>query len=159
MKEKNTLTANNTNSFWQRAGRSFHNNWQLYALLLPALGFLFVFNYLPLYGVQIAFRDFKAAFGITGSKWVGLKNFTDFFSAYYFERLLVNTFLLNLYGLIFSFPIPIIMAIFLNQIERPRYKKFIQTSIYIPHFISTVVMAGILYLFLSPSSGVVNTLI
>lgn len=159
MNTKNIATVDTGNGFWQRTGRSFRNNWQLYVLLLPALGFIFVFNYLPLYGVQIAFRDYKAAFGILGSKWVGWKNFTDFFDAYYFQRLLANTFLLNLYNLICSFPVPIIMAIFLNQIERPRYRKFIQTTIYVPHFISTVVMAGILYLFLSPTNGVINTLI
>lgn len=159
MKSDNMVITKMESSFWQRAGRSLRNNWQLYVLLLPALGFIFVFNYLPLYGVQIAFRDYKAAFGILGSKWVGWKNFTDFFDAYYFQRLLANTFLLNLYNLICSFPVPIIMAIFLNQIERPRYRKFIQTTIYVPHFISTVVMAGILYLFLSPTNGVINTLI
>lgn len=159
MKAKRTLTAKPKGSFRERAGRSFQNNWQLYVLLLPAIAYIIVFNYLPLYGIQIAFRDYKAVHGILGSKWVGWKNFTDFFNAYYFERLLSNTFLLNLYGLIVSFPIPIIMAIMLNQIERPRYKKFIQTTIYVPHFISTVVMAGILYLFLSPTSGVINTLI
>lgn len=145
--------------FLQRVGQSIKKDWQLYVLLLPAIGFIFVFCYLPLYGIQIAFRDYKAVFGITGSEWVGLKNFQDFFNAYYFKRLLSNTFLLNLYGLLWGFPIPIIMAIMLNQIEWPRFKKFTQTIIYVPHFISTVVMAGILYLFLSPDSGVVNNLI
>ncbi|MDR0636232.1 MAG: ABC transporter permease subunit [Treponema sp.] len=135
------------------------NDWQLWVLLLPALVYFFVFCYLPMYGIQIAFRDYKAVFGITGSKWVGLKNFTDFFSAYYFTRLLSNTFLLNIFGLLWSFPIPIIMAILLNQLEHPHFKKFVQTSIYIPHFISTVVMAGMLYLFLSPTNGIFNKFI
>lgn len=134
-------------------------DWQLYILLLPAMFFVFLFCYLPLYGIQIAFRDYKAVLGITGSEWVGLKNFTDFFSAYYFQRLITNTFLLNLYNLLWSFPIPIIMAILLNQFTRPRVKKITQTVIYIPHFISTVVMAGMLYLFLSPTNGIINTLI
>ncbi|MDR2418376.1 MAG: ABC transporter permease subunit [Treponema sp.] len=135
------------------------NDWQLWVLLLPALVYFFVFCYLPMYGIQIAFRDYKAVFGITGSKWVGLKNFTDFFSAYYFTRLLSNTFLLNIFGLLWSFPIPIILAILLNQLEHPRFKKLVQTSIYIPHFISTVVMAGMLYLFLSPTNGIFNKFI
>ena len=135
------------------------NDWQIYLLLLPAVIYFFVYCYLPMYGVQIAFRDYKFAFGITGSKWVGLKNFEDFFSAYYFGRLLSNTFLLNFYGLLWGFPIPIILAILLNQVERPRMKKFTQTAIYVPHFISTAVMAGILYLFLSPTSGIINKLI
>ena len=135
------------------------NDWQIYLLLLPAVIYFFVYCYLPMYGVQIAFRDYKFAFGITGSKWVGLKNFKDFFGAYYFGRLLSNTFLLNFYGLLWGFPIPIILAILLNQVERPRMKKFTQTAIYVPHFISTAVMAGILYLFLSPTSGIINKLI
>ena len=135
------------------------NDWQLWVLLLPELVYFFVCCYLPMYGIQIAFRDYKAVFGITGSKWVGLKNFTDFFSAYYFTRLLSNTFLLNIFGLLWSFPIPIIMAILLNQLEYPHFKKLVQTSIYIPHFISTVVMAGMLYLFLSPTNGIFNKFI
>lgn len=142
---------------FQRITRSVRNDWQLYILLLPAMGLVFIFCYLPLYGIQIAFRDYKAAFGIIGSQWVGLKNFQDFFSAYYFKRLMSNTFLLNLYGLLWGFPVPIFMAIMLNQIEWRRFKKFTQTVIYVPHFISTVVMAGMLYLFLSPDSGIVNT--
>jgi putative aldouronate transport system permease protein len=143
-------------SFWGRMGLRLRNDWQIYVLLLPAVIYFFFYNYLPLYGAQIAFRDFKAVFGITGSKWVGFKNFTDFFKAYYFGRLLANTFLLNLYGLLFSFTIPVILAILLNQMEKPRMKKFTQTAIYVPHFISTTVMVGILYLFLSPISGMVN---
>jgi putative aldouronate transport system permease protein len=135
------------------------NDWQLWVLLLPALVYFFVFCYLPMYGIQIAFRDYKAVFGILGSKWVGFKNFTDFFSAYYFTRLLSNTFLLNIFGLLWSFPIPIILAISLNQLTNGGFKKFVQTSIYIPHFISTVVMAGMLYLFLSPTNGIFNKFI
>lgn len=146
-------------TFWRRIGRRMLNDWQIYLLLLPAVIYFFFYNYLPLYGAQIAFRDYKfagPASGIIGSKWVGLKNFKDFFNAYYFGRLLTNTFLLNLFNLLWGFPIPIIMAILLNQFERSRVKKFTQTAIYVPHFISTAVMAGILYLFLSPSNGIVN---
>ena len=102
------------------------------------------------------FRNYKFARGITGSAWVGLKNFRDFFQAYYFWRLLRNTFLLNLYNLLWSFPMPILMAILLNQLDFPRLKRFTQTAVYVPHFISTTVMAGILYLFLSPTNGIVN---
>lgn len=113
---------------------------------------------MPLYGIQIAFKDFKAVFGIAGSKWVGLKHFENFFHAYYFKRLLANTLLLNVYYLLWSFPVPIILAILLNQIKGPRIKRFIQTSIYVPYFISTVVLAGMLYIFLSPTSGILNVL-
>jgi len=154
-----TVTNRNKAGLFKRISRAVQRDWQIYLLLLPAIGFIFVFCYLPLYGIQIAFRDYKAVFGITGSPWVGLKNFQDFFNAYYFKRLLANTFLLNLFGLLWGFPVPIIMAILLNQIEWPCFKKFTQTVIYIPHFISTVVMAGILYLFLSPDSGIVNTVL
>ena len=136
----------------------FKNNWQLYVLILPAIIYFIVFNYMPLYGIQIAFKDFKAVFGIAGSKWVGFKHFENFFHAYYFKRLLANTLLLNVYNLLWSFPVPIILAILLNQIKGPRIKRFIQTSIYVPYFISTVVLAGMLYIFLSPTSGILNVL-
>ncbi|MDR2504474.1 MAG: ABC transporter permease subunit [Oscillospiraceae bacterium] len=143
----------------RRVGLRLHNDWQLYVLLIPALVMIIIFSYVPMYGVQIVFRDYKAAFGITGSKWVGLKNFTDFLQGPYFARRLSNTFLLNLYGLAIGFPIPVVMAILLNQMNKPRFKKLTQTAIYVPHFISTVVMAGILYLFFSPTNGIVNYLI
>ncbi|OAD88825.1 ABC transporter, permease protein [Clostridiales bacterium KLE1615] len=136
----------------------FKNNWQLYVLILPAIIYFIVFNYMPLYGIQITFKDFKAVFGISGSKWVGLKHFENFFHAYYFKRLLANTLLLNVYNLLWSFPVPIILAILLNQIKGPKIKRFIQTSIYVPYFISTVVLAGMLYIFLSPTSGIFNIL-
>jgi putative aldouronate transport system permease protein len=132
------------------------NNWQLYVLVLPAVIYFFVFNYMPLYGIQIAFKDYKAVKGIAGSEWVGLKQFTTFFHAYYFKRLLSNTFLLNIYYLLWSFPIPIILSILLNQIRSEKKKRFVQTSIYVPYFISTVVLAGMLYIFLSPTSGILN---
>ncbi len=132
------------------------NNWQLYVLALPAVIYFLVFNYLPLYGIQIAFKDYKAVSGIGGSAWVGLKHFNAFFNAYYFKRLLINTLLLNLYYLLWSFPVPLILAILLNQIRGEKKKRFIQTSIYVPYFISTVVLAGMLYIFLSPTSGILN---
>lgn len=134
-------------------------NWQLYALLVPAIAMVFIFCYLPLYGIQIAFKNFRAIDGIWGSAWVGLDHFKAFFNSYYFERLISNTFLLNIYGLLWGFPLPIIMAILINQIRAGRYKRFVQTAIYVPHFISPVVMVGVLFLFLSPSSGMVNTVI
>ena len=139
--------------------RRLKNDWQLYLLLLPILAQTIVFDYVPMYGIQIAFRDFKAVQGITGSKWVGLLQFQTFFSSYFWQRLLTNTFLLNFYGLLWGFPIPIILSLLLNRLKNRRFKKFTQTVIYVPHFISTVVLAGILYLFLSPTSGVINKFI
>ena len=132
------------------------SSWQLYVLVLPSVIYFFVFNYLPLYGIQIAFKDYKAVSGIAGSAWVGLKHFKTFFNAYYFKRLLSNTFLLNIYNLLWSFPVPLILAILLNQIRGAKKKRFIQTSIYVPYFISTVLLAGMLYIFLSPTSGIFN---
>lgn len=134
----------------------FKSNWQLYVLVLPAVVYFFVFNYMPLYGIQIAFKDYKAVSGIMGSEWVGLKHFETFFNAYYFKRLLSNTFLLNIFNLLWSFPIPLILAIFMNQIRGSKRKRFVQTSIYVPYFVSTVVLAGMLYIFLSPTSGIFN---
>ena len=143
----------------RRFGRAVQRDWQLYVLLLPALAFIIIFCYFPMYGVQIAFRDYKAVFGITGSKWVGWKQFETFFNSYYCGRLFANTFLLNFYGLLFGFPIPIFLAIFLNQLRNKRVRGFTQTVIYVPHFISTVVLAGMIYLFFSPTTGLVNRLI
>ena len=148
-----------TTTFWQRVFRRMKNDWQLYVLLLPTIAFFFIFFYRPMYGIQIVFRDFKLTRGITGSKWVGLRNFTDYFTTYYAGRQFANTFLLNIYGLLWGFPMPIIFAILLNQLHKPRLKKFTQTAIYVPHFISTTVMAGMLYLFFSPSNGIVNRVI
>lgn len=136
--------------------QAMKSNWQLYVLILPAVIYFIVFHYLPLYGIQIAFKDYKAVSGIAGSAWVGLKHFRAFFDAYYFRRLLSNTLLLNVYYLLWSFPVPIILAILLNQIRKEKTKRLIQTTIYVPYFISTVVLAGMLYIFLSPTSGIFN---
>ena len=140
-------------------GSSILYSWQLYLLILPALVYLIIFNYLPLYGIQIAFRDFKAVEGISGSAWVGLRHFRAFFQTYYSSRLITNTFLLNFYGLIFGFPIPIILAILINSLVSRNFRKFTQTVVYVPYFISTVVMAGVIYIFLSPVSGIINRII
>lgn len=131
--------------------------WQLYVMVLPALIYLLVFQYLPLYGIQVAFRDYRLVDGVMGSPWVGLKHFKRFFEAYYFERLITNTLVLNIIYLLWSFPFPLIVAILLNQIRSEKRKRFVQTTIYVPHFISTVVLAGMIYLFLSPSGGILNS--
>ena len=131
------------------------NRW-LYVLILPALVYLIIFNYMPMYGVQIAFKNYKAVRGIAGSEWVGFKHFETFFNAYYCGRLIGNTLILNVLSLLISFPIPIALAVVINNIRSPRLKKFTQTAVYIPHFISTVVLAGILYILLSPTNGIIN---
>lgn len=137
--------------------KNLKNSWQLYVFLAPALIYYIVFNYLPMYGIQIAFKDYRIVDGIMGSEWAGLKHFSRFFSTYYFRRLLANTFLLNIYNVLWATPMPLILALLLNQVRSPGRKRFIQTTIYIPHFISGVVMAGMLYLFLAPTNGVFNT--
>lgn len=112
-----------------------------------------------MYGIQLAFKNYIPTEGIWGSPWVGLKHFTRFFESYQFWTLIENTISLSFWSLVFTFPVPIIIALLLNQLTSERYKKFVQTVIYAPHFISTVVLVGILFVFLSPNSGIVNHLI
>lgn len=134
------------------------SQWQLYFLCLPALLYLLLFRYLPMAGIQIAFKDYTFADGISGSGWVGIKHFSRFITSYNFWPLVWNTISINLYGLI-VFPIPVIMALVLNSLEFPKFKKLVQTVTYAPHFISVIVLCGMLILFTSPTSGVINTFI
>ena len=133
-------------------------NRQYYLFLLPALLFVLIFHYAPMYGIQIAFKNYKVSLGMADSPWVGLRNFKDFFGSYLFWDLLRNTLSLSIYSLIVSFPIPIIIALILNEMA-PKLKKVSQTILYAPHFISTVVLVGTLTIMLSPSSGVINALL
>ena len=128
-------------------------------MLIPGLAYFVIFHYLPIYGVTIAFKDFNIRLGIMGSPWSGFNNFIRFFDYVYFWRLLKNTFLLNLYNLLWGFPLPIILAIFLNEVKNVLFKKFVQTVSYLPHFISSVAVVGMLYMILSPSTGFVNRII
>ena len=134
-------------------------NYQLYLLILPTFIYFIIFRYVPMYGVMMAFKDFVASKGIMGSPWVGLKHFDRFFNSFQFEALIKNTIGLSVYQLLITFPIPIIIALMLNQLAREKVKKFIQTVIYAPYFISTVVLVGMLHIFLSPSSGFINNII
>ena len=108
---------------------AFKSYWQLYVLVLPAVLYFLVFNYLPLYGIQIAFKDFKPALGIMGSKWVGMKNFITFFKSYQFSVTIKNTIVISLYTIAVTFPLPIIMALMVNQIRSMKFKKFLQVLI------------------------------
>ena len=112
-----------------------------------------------MYGLQIAFKDFIAMEGIWGSPWVGFEHFIRFFESYQFWNLLKNSLLINLYQLIFAFPIPIILALMINQVTHRRFKKLVQTVTYAPHFISVVVLVGMIFIFLSPSTGFLNNII
>ena len=131
-------------------------DYQLYIMMLPVVVYLFIFAYIPIYGVQIAFKDYNVGQGILGSPWVGFDNFTRFFRSFQFWNVLKNTLVLSLYGLIARFPIPILLALMVTQVRREGFKKFVQTVTYAPHFISEVVVVGMLFIFLSPTSGIVN---
>ena len=130
----------------------------LYLLLLPSVIALILFNFIPMYGVLIAFQDYNPTKGIWGSTWVGLANFIQYFQSYQFGRTLWNTFAISMLGILLSFPLPILLALMCNQMRAKASKKFFQTATYLPHFISTVVMAGMIILFLSPSQGVIARL-
>jgi putative aldouronate transport system permease protein len=134
------------------------NNYQLYLFLLPALIYFIVFHYYPMYGVLIAFKDFIATQGIMGSPWVGFKHFERFFDSYQFWTLIKNTLGLSGLQLIIGFPLPIILALMMNQIRYEKYKRFVQTVVYAPHFISVVVLSGMIYVFFS-NNGLINNMI
>ena len=139
-----------------RTIRAFKRDISLWLFCVPGVILTFIFSYIPMYGVQIAFRRFNATAGITKSPWVGMYYFERFFNSPYFASTIKNTLILSLYGLVVSFPIPIILALMLNSFRHKRYRKVIQTVTYAPNFISTVVMCGMIILFLSPSVGVIN---
>lgn len=134
-------------------------NYQLYIFLLPAIVFIVLFMYTPLYGLQIAFKNYRPGEGIWGSAWVGLKWFQQFFSTPRCWEIIRNTLTISLYSLVAGFPFPIILAIILNYVKNLKFKKFAQTVTYMPYFISTVVLVAMMSLFFSPSSGFVNTII
>ena len=134
-------------------------SWQLYLLLLPTLLLVFLFQYVPMYGVTIAFKNFKPALGILGSDWVGLRHFIRFFESPSFWRLITNTALLSSYELLVGFPIPIVLALMMNIVTGRRFKRTVQMVTYAPHFISTVVIVGMLGVFLSKNFGLANHLI
>jgi len=146
---------------WERFRRKliYRHEWQLFLLVLPLVAYFFIFHYIPMYGVQIAFRRYSITRGIWEAPWVGLLYFRKFVTSPMFLALLKNTLILSFYNLLISFPLPLIFALALNHARSGRLKKFAQTVTFAPHFISLVVMVGMLYLFLSPSTGVVNVLL
>lgn len=134
-------------------------NWDLYLLLAPALLYIIIFKYIPMYGIQIAFRDFDPMVGIWKSPWIGLQQFQYFFSDYSFWSLVTNTVGLSVLSLVVGFPIPIIVALMIHHLAGARLRRIMQTILYAPHFISTVVIVGMLFIFLSPQTGIVNHVI
>lgn len=142
----------------QRTLRKMRRKWQLYLLILPAIISVFIFHYIPIYGVQIAFKNFRSSKGILGSEWVGLKHFARFLAYPDFWSILWNTVRISLYSLA-TFPCPVILALMMNELNSERYKKFMQMITFAPHFISTVVVCSMVLLFFNRSQGLVNNVI
>ena len=140
----------------RKAWREYTINWELYFMALLPVIWLIVFMYLPMYGNVIAFKRFVASKGIWGSPWIGLDNFERFFTSFKFGNIMWNTFFLNAYDLVLGFPIPIVLAILLHYTPVQGYKKTVQMVTYAPHFISTVVMVGIIFKLFSQRIGIVN---
>lgn len=145
-------------NFKKKLRADWVRNRSLYVLVLPVVIFYFLFNYKPIYGAIIAFQDYVPRLGISGSEWVGLANFKRFFSDIYFGRLMKNTLLLSVYDILFGFPAPIILALLLNEIHNKFFKNVTQTITYLPHFISMIVVCGMLTDF-SLSTGLFNDII
>ena len=132
--------------------------WMLYLMIAPLIAYYIIFHYMPMYGAQIAFRDFLPSRGVLGSSWVGLKHFQSFFSGIFVGRLIRNTIVISFYMLVWGFPIPIIFALLLNEVHNSRFKRTVQTITYLPHFVSLVVMCGIIVSFTN-RDGLINDLI
>lgn len=145
-------------NFWQRVKKDWVENRSLYLLMLPPIIFYILFHYKPMYGLIIAFKDYKPALGISGSSWVGFKYFQRFFTNIYFKRLVRNTLLINIYSLIFGFPSSIILALLLNEVRHKGFKNLVQTITYMPHFISLIVVTGMISTFCA-SNGLFNDII
>ena len=145
-------------NIWQRLAKDFGRNKLIYLMLAPVIGYYLIIYYAPMYGAQIAFRDFEPAAGILGSKWVGLQNFKDFLTNPYFNRLIRNTFSINVMDLVLGFPAPILLAILVNEIRNTYFKRTVQTISYLPHFISLVVVVGMMLDFFS-RNGLVNSIL
>ena len=142
----------------RRGARKLLQRYQLILMLMPAVVIAILFNYVPMYGVQIAFKDYAIAKGIAASPWVGFKHFMRFFNSYNSITIIKNTVLLSLYSILWSFPIPVLLALMLNQVSKQSFKRTIQTITYLPYFISTVVMVGMIFLFLSQQRGLYGAL-
>ncbi|QUS37259.1 ABC transporter permease subunit (plasmid) [Falsirhodobacter algicola] len=142
-----------------RVGDHLKREWQLYLLLAPTIIWLVIFLYKPMYGLQIAFKDYSVFRGIANSPWVGLEHFHALFGNDQFLRAVKNTIIISFYSLLFGFPMPIILALMFNEVLQQTFKKAAQTVVYLPHFISSVIIAGIVITAFSPGAGIVNTVL
>lgn len=145
-------------AFGIRLLKNIRKHWILYLMVTPVVLYYIIFSYVPMYGVLLAFKEYEIKKGILGSPWVGFEHFRRFFSAYDFERLLMNTIGLSVYGMIAGFPIPIIFALMLNYLRHTKLKKVVQMVSYAPYFISTVVICGMITIFMSQDSGIFNVI-
>lgn len=145
--------------WYKRLARHFRLYWQLWVMVLPSVIFVFIFSYIPMYALQIAFRDYDPTKGLTGGRFAGLKYFNQFFKAPIFTQILTNTVRISLWTLVMGFIAPIILALLINQLGSKKIKGFVQTITYMPHFISTVVIVSMINLFLSPNSGFLSKLL
>lgn len=134
-------------------------DWQLWVMILPALAYIIIFCYGPMYGIQLAFRRYDFSKGLTGGDWVGLKYFMQYFQSPMFGTTLRNTFVISFFSLVCGFPVPILLALVINSLRQQKLRRVVQTAVYMPYFISTVVMVAILQILLSPSTGVVSGLL
>ncbi|MCL1801961.1 MAG: ABC transporter permease subunit [Promicromonosporaceae bacterium] len=141
-----------------RLYKNLRECWQLHIFLLAATAYILIFKYYTMFGVQIAFKNYSSARGIWGSPWVGLKHFRTFFKSYYFGRVMTNTLRISIYSLVVGFPLPVLFALLLNVLRNLKIKKFVQTVTYIPYFISTVVLVGMIRQFLNPVVGIYGAL-
>ena len=138
--------------------KNMKKNWILYVMIAPVVVYYIVFAYTPMYGILLAFKNYKVKQGIMGSPWVGLDHFRRFFSAYNFKQLIGNTVGISVYSLIIGFPIPIVFALMLNYLTHNRLKKVVQMVSYAPYFISTVVICGMITIFMAPDTGILNVI-
>ncbi len=141
-----------------RLWKNMKKNWILYVMIAPVAVYYIVFAYTPMYGILLAFKNYKVKLGILGSPWVGLDHFQRFFSAYNFRQLIGNTVGISVYSLIIGFPIPIVFALMLNYLTHHKLKKIVQMVSYAPYFISTVVICGMITIFMAPDTGILNVL-
>ncbi len=143
--EKNLMLR--TKKYWTK-------NWQLWVMLFPAMLYIFIFCYVPMYGIQLAFREYNFSAGFTGGDWVGLKYFKQYFESALFGTTLRNTFVISFWSIVIGFPAPIILAMIINQLKNKRWKKVVQTTVYIPYFISVVVLVSMINILFKSESGV-----
>lgn len=156
---KSSWQKQNQRSTFARIIDHIKREWQLYLMLLPTIVWLLVFLYKPMYGLQVAFKDYSIFRGVAGSPWIGFEHFETLFGNDQFLRALKNTVIISFYSLLIGFPVPILLALMFNEVLNKTYKKSAQTIVYLPHFISSVIIAGIVITAFSPSAGIVNTVI